>query len=360
VGGLIYDLEMIPENRLLFACTRQDFLVEHRETVLDVCSDAEIRWEAVCSTARLHGVAPLVYSNLLECDTSALGMPQEIVRRFKLCYYRNIATKEERVKRIKRALAFFNAQQIDVMLIKGVALDLLVYNHPWYVVSDDVDVVIKRKRRDVSDEDHLKTMRFFHRTGIEFDYYQHHDVVLNGVLPINFQRIWNDASRADIGDSHAFVMSPEDMLISVCTNSCRKRFFRLKCLCDIAETVSQFGDLNWAELIRKAREDHCDNIVYTALLATKMTLGCELPDRVLRDLAVGPVRDELIRQLISYVSRHAPLSSLYPYSEGKWFDRKVSVSLLLPYATYRPRQMWRRINQLRDGWGLRGPSNRQP
>ncbi|MEE8389790.1 MAG: nucleotidyltransferase family protein, partial [Anaerolineae bacterium] len=145
--------KMIPENRILFAYTRQSFLDEHRELVLDVCSNTEIRWDVVYSTAQLHGVTPLVHSNLLQCPAENLGISQQIMNKFRLCYYRNTVTKEKSAERITRALSFFTERQIDVMLIKGAALDLLVYDHPWYTISDDIDLVIKCKREDMSDVD---------------------------------------------------------------------------------------------------------------------------------------------------------------------------------------------------------------
>ena len=232
------------------------------------------------------------------------------------------------------------------MLIKGSALDLLVYDHPWYMVADDLDLVLRRKKEEMTQKEIVEIMQFHHSTGIEYDYFDHHDVTLNGVLPMNFHRIWDDAVGMEFGEDHLFVMSPEDMLLSTCTNSCRKRFFRLKCLCDIAEIINRYGDLDWEKMVQNAKNDHCNSIVFTALLATKMTVGCELPENALSKLAVGPARAALIRQLVRYVSDRMPLSTLYPYSGGKWLNRKVNIPLILPYISYRPRQLWQRLKRL--------------
>jgi hypothetical protein len=341
---------MIAENVLLFACTRQNFLDAHRQTVHALCRENEMDWDVVFSTAREHGVAPLVYSNLQQCEASELGIPRQVLNEFRLCLIRSVMWHEMKKEKLGRALSFFGARQIDAMLLKGSVLDLLVYEKPWYTTSVDVDLVLRCKRAEISDKDATEFKKIHHRTGIEYDYYDHHDVVLNGILPIDFDRIWDQATRIDFDGHQVYIASSEDMLITLCTNSCRKRFFRLKCLCDIAETINARDDLNWQELTARAKADQCSEIVYTALLATKMTLGCKLPDNVFHELAVGGVRASLIRFLIHYVSYSLPLSSVFPFSGGRLFNRKVNVSLVLPYVTFRRYQLWRRLKRLYAEW----------
>lgn len=340
---------MIPENELLFACTRQAFLEKHRKAVIDVCNSTEIGWDVVFSTSQLHGVAPLVYLNLLQCTTADVKIPRQTMEKFKLCYYRNTAIKEEMAERIRRALDFFHKKQIDVMLVKGAALDLLVYDQPAYTISDDVDLVVRCKKEDLSERDITEIGHFLYRTGIEYDYFSHHDIDHNGVLPIDFESIWGDAIRMQLEGLCVFLMSPEDMLISTCTNSARKRFFRLKCLCDIAEIVHRREDLKWEELIKKARKYDCSSLVYAALLATQTILGCDLPDGVLQDLAVDPARAKIIRALVSYASQHMPLSSVHVYTDEDVFNRRVTMPLILKYITYRPYQVWRMTKRLYRG-----------
>ena len=53
-----------PEDKLLFVLARQEFLNTHQKKVLDICSSEEIIWDIVYSTAKPHGVVPLIYSNL--------------------------------------------------------------------------------------------------------------------------------------------------------------------------------------------------------------------------------------------------------------------------------------------------------
>ncbi|MEW5957638.1 MAG: nucleotidyltransferase family protein [Chloroflexota bacterium] len=331
---------MRPEDRLLFALTRQNFEEVHRQTVLTICQQQPLDWPAIYFTADLHGVAPLVYTNLQQCRSQRLSAPADIMAKFRQCLMQNILKKEYLSENLARALTFFSNRSIEVMLIKGGVLDLLVYDQPYYTMLNDIDLVLHPKREAISDQVFRELMEFFHRSGIEYDFFEHHDVSMNGILPVDFYKIWTDAVQINIEGQSVFVMSPEDMLIALCINSCRKRFFRLKSLCDIAETIRKFPKLDWQEVLWKTTIYDCAAIVYTALLATSLTLGCELPDRLLQQISIHPARTKMIQ----FLSRRMSLSAYSSlYSGRDVLGRKVNWHLLLPYATLYGYQIWRRI-----------------
>lgn len=331
---------MTPEDELLFACIRQDFSEAQRETILVLGRKQPVRWELVYSTAELHGVAPLVYANLRQCLTQDFQIPTEINDQFERDYYRNIIAKEQIAERIERVFAFLNREGIDAMLVKGGALDILVYSHPWYTTANDIDLIFRLRQAQMTDQVVPRFLAQFQDIHFEYDYFEHHDVTMNGMLPVSFETIWRDATRINFRGHEVWVMSPEDLLIAACINSCRKRFFRLKALRDIAEIVNHYRRIDWEELTGKARAYQCNNIVYGALVVTKLIMGIELPEQVLPALAVPLVRAALIRYLSQKISL-ASLASLY--SGSRLFGREVGRGLLLPYTTYRWNQMWRRI-----------------
>ena len=343
-----------PEDKLLFVLARQEFLHTHQKKVLDICSSEDIRWDIVYSTAKLHGVAPLIYSNLRRCIHMNIRIPQNIINQFKLYSFRNVVMEKHRTEKIMEVLSLLNKKSIDVMLIKGIALDVLVYDHPWFTIKNDVDLLLRPKREEVADKDRIEIRNLIKGRGFECDYFRHHDIDL-GFLPINFLQIWNEAVKIKFKGYDVFVMSPEDMLIASCINSCRKRFFRLKNLCDIAEVINKYSDLEWEAVVTKSKEYHCNNIIYTALLVTRMTLGCEFPERVINDLTVNSVKSVIIRYIIHNLNQHVSLSSLYPFSLGNPLERKFNLSLVLPYATYNWRQVlfkminsWKTIPKIRQ------------
>jgi len=339
-------MSLRPEDKLLFTCTRQNFKEVHRQQVLAIAQHNPIGWDDIYTTALAHGVAPLVYANLRRCAGLALNIPKGILEQFHACFLRNMTIKERKADNLKNALDYFQARSIKVMLIKGAALDIFVYEHPYLTMPIDIDVVLHIRREELTDEEQKEIMRRMHGLSIEYDYFEHHDAIINGMLAINFHRIWAEATKIDFRGQVAYVTAPEDMLLLACINSCRKRFFRLKSLCDIAEIINRYRDLDWEKVVKRAQAYDCHIIVFTALLVTNMTLGCELPEGVLGSLKVNPARAAIIGSLIGWIRRRMPLSALYPFSGRMIFGRGVNLSVLLPYATYHWYQVGHKIKEI--------------
>ncbi len=307
-------------ERVLFAATRQDFLDEHREIVE---SAGAVRWEEIAATADRHGVAPIVGHNLRQCRT---GMPAKVAERLERAFFENALVKAQEAERLAQAVRRLRDAGYQSMLLKGAALDLLVYREPWVATSKDSDLLLRQERPLSQDERELR--RLLYRSGIECDLDRHHDLDMNGVLPIRYDRIWAAARPVGFHGTEAFVMAPEDLLLSLCVAACRKRFFRLKCLFDIAETVEK--SLDWDRFVLRAREDRCEGIVYTALLAASRTLGARLPAGILDRLGVSWIRSAVIRSLVARGTLISP-SPFLPYASYRWSQALRSVRIALTW-----------------------------
>ncbi len=339
---------MSPEDRLLLACIRPD-ADSQRGVIAQLGRDLKLRWDVVYSIADRDGVAPLVYANLRECNPEFLSIPEETIVHFENDLYYNIIAKEKLAEKVAQVLGFLNRERVEVMLVKGAALDILVYAQPWYTVLNDVDLIFRLRQAEMTTLAVPQFLDRFQDQGVhfEYDYFRHHDLTMNGTLPVDFEGIWEGASKINFRGREVWVMCPEDLLIAACINSCRKRFFQLKALRDLTEILNHFRGMHWEELSRKARAYHCNNIVYAALVVARITVGIELPEKVLAGLAVPTVRTAII----GYLSRRMSFASLASlYSGSQIFGRAVSWGLLLPYMTYRREQVWKRIEFV---WGTR-------
>ena len=311
---------MTAEDRVLFAVTRQDFLDVHREAVE---SAGPIRWEEVAATAERHGVAPIAGHNLRQCRT---GIPAEVSARFERAFFENVLVKAQEAERLAAAIRRLGEAGYRSMLLKGAALDLLVYREPWVTTSKDADLLLRAEPGRRLADDEREVRRALYRSGIECDLPGHHDLDMHGVLPVRYERIWAAARPVDYHGAPAFVMAPEDLLLSLCVGACRKRFFRLKALFDLSETAKK--GLDWDRFVRQAREDRCEGIAYAALLAASRTLGADVPAAVLDSLGVSRTRRALIRTLVERGSLADP-SPVLPYASYRWSQalRSVRVSL---------------------------------
>jgi hypothetical protein len=222
------------EDQVLRLCARQDFRPAHQESVEELCRHHPIDWDRLAATAERHGVLPIVGANLRRCDRKALRLPEETAGRLERAVFENAAVRERDAERLAEGLARLRTVDLEAMLLKGTALTLSVYEEPWVVTSLDIDLSLRPGpgwEKDKGDERKIRKALYTH--GVECDLEAHHDVTMNGVLPIDFERIWREARPVKFRGVDAWVMSPEDLLISLCINACRKRYFRLKALFDL-------------------------------------------------------------------------------------------------------------------------------
>jgi hypothetical protein len=318
------------EDRLLCLCARQEFLPEHRQAVEVLCRGAVVRWDRLAAAAERQGVLPIVGANLRQCDA---GLPEALAARCELAVFENAAVRERDADRLAAGLARLLEVELEAMLLKGTALTLSIYTEPWVVTSQDIDLVLRPGPGWEKGKGEEKKVRWaLYSNGVECDLETHHDVTMNGVLPVDFARIWREARPVRFRGVPAWTMSPEDLLISLAVNGCRKRF-RLKTLFDVAETLRRGVSIDWPRLGALAREGRCEGIVYAALVAAQRALGARLPAGSLAVLGISPLRAGLLRALIAAFLSAAPFTGL----AGR------PLALALAYASLRPAEAWRSV-----------------
>lgn len=329
------------EDQLLAALARLEFNGNDREIVRGLCCKNPIDWKRIYRTARLHGVAPLVYYNLARIDHADLGMNNGAVERFRRSFARNLSVRRRFREGLWQILGFFNERGVDVMLIKADSINLFGSGSGPYTVSRDIDLIVRAHEKDLPDDMLAQMLAFSDGFPLEYDFYGHHDVDMNGVLSIDWGRVWADAISIHYEGRDFFIMSPEDALITACVNACRKRYFNLKALCALDARLRDASALRWSEFAEKSRAYEVKDIVYTALLVAAQVMHSSLPADFAEYLGSpkAPIL-ELLSKRLSFSS----LSSLYGGTEIA--NRKVGVSLLLPYASYRADQVWRKLQFL--------------
>jgi len=332
-----------PEDRLILLCLRQNFTESHLEAVNELAESQTLDWEQVALTAEQHGVSGLIYKNLSICLVKGLDVPDKAIQKLKLSVYKNTVGKERQRERLIRALSFFRDLGLEVMMIKGAALDLCVYENPDYVLSNDVDIMLHARREDYSEEYYRNIERYLHAQAIEFDFFSHHDFDINKLLPIDYESVWDQAERAEYNGYPIRLLSTTDLLLSLCINSNRKRYFRLKSLCDISETIQANPGISWQQVADRARVFQCENIVFIAILVTSLATRCNLPDCWEEYFEIQPFRRNLInktiRLLIDRISFYP-----YPFSGISITGRPIHISLVLPYIGYNSSQIIRKLS----------------
>lgn len=334
-------------ERIICLCVRQNFTTDDAAHVAAICSERAINWSHLFELTEQHLVAPLVYKNLQACvEAQDLPIPAPILQHFKANAIENTIHQKRRRQKLRMLLGYLEAEGMGVMLVKGIALTALVYQAAWYTCPDDIDLLLDRPKAKVR-RDQRAAIAAYAAHGIECDAFVHHDLNMNGILPVDFARIWRDAQQLSFDGYPVYMMAPEDMLVTLCISSARKRYFRLKAMFDIAETVAAYPTLNWQLVVEKAQAYDVALIVYTALYLTQRYLGLSLPASLLADLQVDPLRAWLIQQLCRRMSLSAA-SPLRTATRVHVLGRQLSPSVVLRYLTLR----WYQIgHQLRFVFG---------
>jgi hypothetical protein len=337
---------MTPEDRILCAVTRQELAPGDRLAVAAAAA-RPVDWERVVATAERHGVAPIAGVNLARCGARERGLPAALAERLELALFENAAVKERDGARLAAVVARLAEAGLETLLVKGAALDLLVYDQPAWAVSRDLDIAVRRVSGAPRGRDDWDLRRPLYREGIECDYLTHHDVTMNGLLPIPFERVWADARPVRLRGVAAWAMAPEDLVVALAVNACRKRYLQLKCLFALAAAVERPAGLDWASLAEKARDYRCRGIVHAALAAARATLGLALPAGFLAALGVPAARARLIDGLVRLLAARRPFTGM-PGGRGRILGRSLHPSLLLAYASLEPEHRRRSLDLARE------------
>jgi hypothetical protein len=344
---------LLSEDQALLICAHQDFTPDYAEALRRLSQQTSLDWTVLVDTAVKNRIGPLVHVNL---EKAVLGLPPDVVVRLKKEYIDNLLRVKEARRRLEQALTNLQAWQAEygiplrLMLIKGAALNALVYNRPWYTRSHDIDLVIDILEADIPDNPRrqlLKTLEGINHTPspyfthLEFDFYAHHDMTMNGLLGVDVPEVWRHARPLGLDGHSLLIMSPEDILITATVACCRKRYFCLKPLMDLAECTRHLDGLDWSRVVEKALACQANGIAYTALWLANKLLDARTPEWVFSALKVARLHRFLIQRMAYFLLKYFSLAHLTKLGDGT--HHPLSASLLFTYLTYNPAQLSRRI-----------------
>jgi hypothetical protein len=330
---------------LLFALTRQRFTRPHQERAEEICRRVRVDWDAVAGIAAREGVAPIVGVNLAACDPGKTGVPSAVTERLQGALFENAAFKMERRREFAEILADLDSRGCDVLLLKSMALEVTgIYEQPWVTSARDLDIAL-RWRKGQLPTDARAVRAALDERGVESDLrldgdtgrgVGHHDLSLNGVIKISFDEVWHAAHVVRLEELPAlpaYVMRPEDLLLTLCLNGCRKHFFRLKTLFDIAETVAHYPALDWDRVASRARGWQAEAVAFAGLRAADETLGLPAEARAGVSALVGRGRRVVLGSLVKILRRSEParrfpvMSLQYAAFSGKQRLRSTTLAL---------------------------------
>jgi hypothetical protein len=137
------NLEIKNEEILLTHLCRLNFTQEQKQKLREIAEGIS-SWNYFSLLANKHGISALVYHNL-----NTLGLlsflPDENTAFLKNALLRNITRNVSLYNSLEKTLEILNRENIKTVLLKGIALEILIYENCGLRLMSDADVFISKE-----------------------------------------------------------------------------------------------------------------------------------------------------------------------------------------------------------------------
>jgi len=274
-----------------------------------------VTWEDLAEGACRSGLAGIVLKNTAACRRD---VPRSATEQLRAAAMTVAATNLNLLAEMRRLARAFHQAGVPLMLLKGAALNLSLYDSPELRPMDDLDLLIRPQQvgvaLEVLERIGCRKGRGHIRDDFFPKYYYESEFLTGGRRPIRIDlhvrpfrplrlaqtmpddALWHGARRVLTGDATALIPKPELMLLHLAGHAAFHGCSRLLWLLDIKRLVDAHGSaLDWAEIVARARQWHLSFPLLRAMTATQAALGPACPIDVTRQLARLPVgwRDRL-------------------------------------------------------------------
>lgn len=232
-------------------------------------------WDDLVSHAERQGLSPLVHKHLASLD---VDVPSAARRLLRALYLRNRHANSVRNELASEILRCYQAEKIDVLAVKGIALSNWIYSDPGLRPMRDIDLLVAKEDLPaaqkileelgfVADQDHPLPDDFYHltpmqkeRDGLPVSVEVHHNLLpFHTTYPLwPLARSAGRSRSLQIGGQEVRTLCLEDTLWYLCLHGFRAPLtyepFRLIHVADMVSFVdSFFEEIDWRELERLDR-----------------------------------------------------------------------------------------------------------
>ena len=282
---------------------QEDFLIlclaaeTSHDRILHAAPRSPSAWVELVGRAKQSRVAPLLYHRLTSLP-GGLAVPEEILERLRNAYFQCASSNARAYQELGAVLTSLRGAGVPVIALKGAHLAEIVYGNIALRPMVDIDLLLRET--DVSrakklllgsgflgsghDDHHIGLRRPGGGLFVEI----HWSITCqNFPFHVETEALWDRSEPARIAGVDVTVLSPEDMTLHLCLHASYHHLFDtpLKYLCDIARVVLHYRErIDWGWLSSTARRRGLARCTYFTLWCTKRTLGCDVPEDVLREL----------------------------------------------------------------------------
>ena len=311
-----------PEVDLLLLCARAHLDEQQRQRIRDLVSQ-DLDWDYLLQLADRHGLQPLLHWHLTAvCPNTVPQKPQQHLR---VAFQRVSALNILLTHELQKLIALFAENQVTAVPYKGPALALQLFGNVALRQFSDLDLLVHP--RDV-----LRARDLLLRDGYEplppltegqqavllrtqcnlpFGREQKRMIVElhwkvsapSFARPFETEDFWSRLVDGKLETKNIKLPANEDLLLALCIHGSKHLWERVAWIADIAGLISSETELNWEELIGRARSTGSERMLLLGLHLAERLLEVNLPDEVKSalkaDAKVGFLADDVVRDLFT-------------------------------------------------------------
>jgi hypothetical protein len=322
-----------------------------RVEVVELISDG-IDWDLVWQLSRVHGVAPLVYRNLVSiCPAS---VPSAIHDTFRRHIQANALLNTLLAKELVTVLDALAAKGVNAIPFKGVTLAQTAYGDLSLRECADLDLIvdqasIPQARKVLWSQGFQLASRDMsgrHESDEPYHFFQKKSgivavdlqwVMARGLFGFRLDRgaFWSRLRPVSLPSKNVMGLCPEDLLIVLCVHGTKHAWEQLKWVCDVAELVRRRPTLDWSRVIFQAGEWGCRRMVLLGLAVAHSLFDTVLPRAVSIEIEADADIPVLLRRLPKQLLENSEqgigedsADALYMTLKDTWWERwKLGLAL---------------------------------
>ncbi len=343
---------MRKEEDLLLCCARTHVPPPTAARIRTLFLD-EIDWDYLIEIAQWHGVMPLLYNSLK--STCPESVPQAKFQKLRTFFQANSCHTVFLTHKLITILRLFEKHEIPALPFKGAILAASVYGDLCLRQTRDLDILVHKihyqKAKDILIAEGYEVILDL---PWECHFILDGDIICIdlhfGIIPKSYSRSiddnywWENWQSFCLEEEGVPNLLPEACFFMLCLHGTKDCWETLHRICDVAETVRTYADLDWEQIMDRATRLGCKRIISLALLLAKDLLEMPLPEVVLKeiesDLAAKALAIQVIQRLFSAPTEEVqgvPQVLFHMSARERLEDRfEIFVSLMNTHGWFTP------------------------
>jgi hypothetical protein len=301
------------EHELLLCIARRDLDERRREDLRRLLS-APLDWTNLFSTARTHGLIPLLYRQLASVVSEVPPAHFAAVRQESIENCQSVLTL---MGRLTEVLQLFNQHDLSVLVFKGPVLAEVAYGENSLRQAGDVDVLIEIENFPRAKElleslgyemvpaltssqqkAHLNfhcEIQFVRDNG--FTVIDLHWSLAPSAFPfaLKTEDVFARSRESSVGGQRFRTFGVEDLILFQCMHGAKHYWSRLEWITSLAELIRSEKDIDWSQLITQARATKSLKMLALGLNLARKLGDVRIPSDVCDEIAfMRPMADETL------------------------------------------------------------------